>query len=675
MLQTLFLLAAALVWAENPNPFSWLDKGDDPKVLGWMMDQHRNTREILKDNGFAPREKIEAHLRGGIIAGAAHRGSKTFYLRRQGEQNQPALMVRIGLGPAETLFDPNLPHPDGSVAVDVWEPSHDGLLLAYALAGDGRSDGLLRVREVDSATDLPDRIPAEPRAGVAWLKNREGFYYVRPPQAPPRQRDRGLYLHLLGEDTLKDQLIFEAPSTEDRMEPETSPDGRFLLVTVFKGLSRSEIYLRDFEAAPDTFTAVVKDSRFFYEARLAGESILLRTNEDAPRYKVMSVNLRWRFKVYGAARRATDPRHRDHWRTIVPESPDLIAALAPAGKHVAVESVERGVSRLKIYTSEGRAVREVPLPLSGVVSAFDGNAGSTQIPLVFESYLDPPALFNFDVETSSLTRLETAETTTDLTEFERTEVIVPVPDGEDYPMILLHKKRLRRNRDNPVLLAAHEGFDAPGMPTFSRDILLWLERGGIYAIPELRGRLPEGRAEGIAERDKTFTAFLASARWLIDKEYTRPQRLAVLGDTSGSLLADAFIQRAPELAAAAVLRTPAFDPDHFHRFRCRLWRAVENGSPDLPEVKRWLAPFTVINATPKRTPRPPALFLVRLGDGAEVQGHARKFAAFLQRDAAPKDRALLRLAASASPGGVAAIGHSVEEALDAYSFLFWKLGM
>lgn len=671
----LLLPAAAGVRAAAPENLNWLDKGNDPKVLGWIMDQHRHARDTIENNAVAPREKIEAYLRGGMIQSVLHRGSKIFYLRRQGEQNQPALMVRIGSDPPETLFDPNLQHPDGSVAIDYWQSSHDGLMLAYSLAGDGRSDGILRVREVDSATDIPDRIASEPRMGVAWLPDRSGFYYVRPPQAAPREKPRGLYLHILGSDPLKDRLIFEAPAPEDRLTPETSRDGRFLLVTVFKGISRSEIYLRDFEKGSSSFTTVVSGTRFFYEARMAGETIYLRTNEDAPRYKVMAISLRQHFKVFGTSRRATDPRHRDHWKTVVGESREMVTSLAPSGSGVAVESVERGVSRIRIYTPKGRALKEIPLRLAGTVSSFDAQADSPHIPLIFESYLEPPSLLNYDAEAGTLTKLESAETSADLSDFEQTQVSVPIPGREPLPMTLLHKKRLRRNRDNPVLLDSHEGFDSPAMSIFSPGLLFWLERGGIYAVPELRGRPPEGQTEGAAERDKTFTAFLAAARWLIEQEYTRPERLAVLGDTNGGLQADALLLRAPELAAAAVLRTPSFSADHFHRFRSRLWRAAENGSPEQPEVMRWLPLYSSFNEKAKGERRPSLLLLVRFDENFAAQGHARKLAAFLQRSGSPKSPALLRLSASASPGGVAAMNNAVEEALDMYSFLFWRLQM
>lgn len=653
--------------------FRWLENGDNPEVQKWALAQSSAARRVLDalPGRGALRARLESLLKVGTIRQAVSAGPKLFYLKREGLKNQPALYVRdTPRSEPRILLDPNALSEDGTAALDWWYPSPDGLMLAYGLSEKGSEDSVLHVREVDSAVDLPDIIERTRHASVSWLPDRTGFYYTkypRPGAVPPgeEQYHRSVYFHRMGEDPGRDTLVFGLNrAKEDWPDVSVSRDGRYLLVSVSQGWSKTELYVRDLRLEDSVFVPITAGEEAVYDGQIHGDTLYVRTNEWAPRYKLMAVDLK---------------KPLEKWRELIPEGPFILTGFDLAGSVLAVSVLERAASRMRLHAPDGKVLKEIPLPPLGTVNSFDGQPKSKSLAILYESFFVPPTLYHYDIARSSLTVLEKVPAPADLSDYESRQVTYESKDKTPVTMFLVHKKRTYRNGKNPVLLTGYGGFNIEMTPSFSPALLAWLEKGGLYALPNLRGGGEYGEAWHKAgmrgNKQNVFDDFIAAGRWLVAREYTRPELLAVSGGSNGGLLVGAAMTQAPELFKAAVCSVPLLDMLRYDKFLLgKLW-VPEYGSPDDPEAFKWLKAYSPYHRVKKGVRYPAVLFLSGDSDSRVDPMHARKMTAVLQRDAAAGTPVLLRLDLKAGHGAGKPLGKTIDELTDRYGFLFWQLGM
>ncbi|MEK7859432.1 MAG: prolyl oligopeptidase family serine peptidase [Elusimicrobiota bacterium] len=656
------------------DPFGWLEDGASAKTRKWTEEQNAATRQALdaRPGRDVLRKRLEALSSVGTLRDVVVRGSRVFYLKRTGLENQPVLYVRDAPGAApRVLIDPNSMSADGTTALDWWRPSHDGLLVAYGVSEKGSEESVLRVRDVDSVLDLPDRISRARHASVAWLPDRTGFYYTRYP-APgtvPKEEEpyhRRVYFHVLGEDPARDLPVYGAGrGKEDWPDVQVSRSGRWLLVSVSQGWSKTELYARDLTSESTSFFTITEGRQSLYEGKIDGDTLYLLTNEGAPRFKLVSVDLR-------------RPR-RDRWKTLIAEGPFTLTDFDVAGDRLAVGVLERASSRLRLHAKDGRALNEVPLAGLGTVKSFDGCSGCDDLFLMYESFFTPPTLYRYQLSKASMTVEDAVANPVDPADFRADQVTYPSLDGTPVTMFLVRPVRLRKDARAPTLLTGYGGFNISMTPSFSGPLLAWLERGGLYALPNLRGGGEYGelwhRSGMLAEKQKVFDDFLAAARWLIAEQYTSPERLAISGGSNGGLLVGAALTQAPELFAAAVCSVPLLDMLRYHLFlMARLW-IPEYGSPEDPAQAKWLAAYSPYHRVVAGRRYPAVLFLSGESDTRVDPMHARKMTARLQQAAAPGRPILLRYETAAGHGAGKPLAKTLDEVVDRYSFLFWRLGM
>ena len=668
------------------DPFGWLEDGASAKTRKWTEEQNAATRQALdaRPGRDVLRKRLEALSSVGTLRDVVVRGSRVFYLKRVGLQNQPVLYVRDAPGAApRVLIDPNSMSADGTTALDWWRPSHDGLLVAYGVSEKGSEESVLRVRDVDSVLDLPDRISRARHASVAWLPDRSGFYYTRypaPGEVPPGEEKyhRHVFFHAMGGDPLNDEPVWgRGRPMEDWPDVQVSPDGRYLLVSASKGWSRTDLYLRDLTEDATGFAVVVEGRGAVYEGRFHGDNLYLLTNDGAPRFKIMAAEIFSPYKFLGRKR----PREfwdRTQWKTVVPERKFTITGFEIAGSVLAVELLERAVSRLQLITLDGRPVTEVPVPPLGSVSSFAGRPGSAHLYFVWQSFFSPPALYDYPIR-GALKKLDEIRAPAALEDFQSEQVTYQSKDGTLITMFLVKPKRLRRDKNAPTLLTGYGGFSVNMTPTFSPHLILWLERGGLYALPNLRGGGEYGeewhQAGMLSRKQNSFDDFLAAADWLTAGEYTRPERLAISGGSNGGLLVGAALTQAPAKFRAAVASVPLMDMLKYHRFLlARLW-IPEYGSPDEMLARQWLAEYSPYHRVRPATPYPAVLLMSGESDTRVDPMHARKMAAKLQESTNSGRPVFLRMEAKAGHGAGKPLSKTVDELVDRYGFLFWQLGM
>lgn len=655
---------------EVADPYRWLEDGSSPDVREWTEKQNALTARVL--NAVPGRDRIHARLDellkiGTISAPTACKG-RYFYERREGTQNHAVLYWREGLsGPEKILLDPNALSEDGTTALDWWYPSHDGKLLAYGLSKGGDERSVLHLREVDTGRDLADRIEHTRACHVAWMPDGTSFYYTRypaPGTVPPGEENynRHVYHHTIGQDPSKDPHVFgRGRDPQDWAGVGLSPDGRWLVVTEWKGWSKSEMYVKDIKAGGE-FVPVIEKTDALYSADVQNDFLYVMTNEGAPRYRVFKVD---------PARPA-----RANWREIVPESDSVLQGAGVVAHKLLTVTLVNVTSRLRVHGLDGTLEREVPLPALGTTGGMSGEWDGAEGFFSFSSFSYAPSVYRFDFKTGKTELWERVKADVRPEAFETQQVFYESKDGTKIPMFLVHKKGLARDGNNPAMLSAYGGFNISLTPGFTRNYYLFLESGGVIAIANLRGGGEFGeawhQAGMLSKKQNVFDDCIAAAEWLAKNGYTRPERLAIWGGSNGGLLVGAVVTQRPDLFRAAICDVPLLDMVRYHKFLlAKLW-IPEYGCADDPEHFKTLYAYSPYHRVKKDAEYPSMLITAAESDTRVDPLHARKFAARLQAVGA---EALLRIEMKAGHGAGKPRSKTLDELTDAWSFLFTRLGI
>jgi prolyl oligopeptidase len=653
--------------------YRWLEDGNNPEVRIWTERQNALTESYLA--AFPGRPRIRARLDTLLAIGAITVPTPThgryFYQRRDGRQNQPVLYVRDGVGGADrAAVDPNALDAAGTTALDWYYPSDDGRLLAYGLSENGSEQSVLHVLDLETGQTLPERIPRTRAADLAWLPDGSGFYYTRypaPGEVPEGEEHyhRTVFFHRLGADPAADPVEFRPAQKEYWPGVSLSPDGRWLLIGVARTFDQTDLYLRD-RAADGPLVPVAENLAASFEGQVAYGRLFLRTNLDAPTYRLYAV----------------DPGRPDRadWHELVPARSDAVLdGMGLAGERLALSYLERASSRLRLADLEGRIVSEVGLPALGSLFGIGAEWDGREIFYGFSSYTVPPSIYRIDLETGEQTLWRRVEADIDPERFEVRQASVTSRDGTSVTMFLVHRKGVQRDGNNPVYLTGYGGFNISMTPAFSRSLLLWLESGGVVAIPNLRGGGEYGEEwhqSGIlGKKQNSFDDFIAAAEWLIAERYTSPARLAAAGGSNGGLLMGAVLTQRPELFRAIVVQVPLLDMLRYHRFLiARLW-IPEYGSADDPEQYAWLRAYSPYHHVRSGTEYPAVLLATAESDTRVDPMHARKMTARLQAATSSSRPVLLRLEARAGHGAGKPLSKVLDELTDTWSFVFSELGV
>ncbi len=661
--------------------YRWLENEDDPAVVAWCEEQNNRTRHIL--DGLPQRapihRRLEKLLSIGWIGCPSVRRDRFFIMRRDGHQNQPILYWREGRnGQDRLLLDPNTWSEGGTTAMDWFYPSDDGKLIAYGRSDSGDEKSTLRILEVDTGHETSDVIPMTRACSLAWLPDASGFYYTRyplPGTVPEGEENyyRRVWFHRLGDPPESDRLVYgEGRDKEDWPNVELSPDGRWLLITVDKGWVASDVYVLDRTSADNRLMTIVEGEEALYGGEILGDTLWLMTNSEAPRYRLLTVDL---------AR-----PEREHWREIIPESQErvldgfhIIGMQAGREPRLFAQFMEKAVSRLHVYDLAGKHLQAIELPTLGSLAGMSGEWDGDELYFGFNSFTVPPTVFRCPLDGLTPELFLKVDAELPATEFDVSQVEYKSKDGTPITMFLIHRRGLTANGDRPTVLYGYGGFNVSMTPGFQRNLYLWLEHGGLYAIANLRGGGEYGeqwhRDGMLGKKQNVFDDYIAAAEWLISNGWTRPERLAISGGSNGGLLVGAALTQRPDLFKAVVCSVPLLDMLRYHLFRiARLW-IPEYGSADDPEQFKWLYAYSPYHRVVKGTKYPAVLLMTGEADSRVDPLHARKMAALLQDATGSEQPILLRVETKAGHGAGKPLSKVIEESSDSWSFLFWQLGV
>ena len=657
-----------------PDPYRWLEDGDSAETQAWTGAQNALTSARLEavPGREAIRGRLEELLQIGAVGAPSPARGRYFYLRRDGTQNQPVLYVRDGVnGPDRVAVDVNALDAEGTTALDWYFPSHDGRYLAYGLSSNGSEESTLHLLDVVNGQPLSDRIPGTRAASLAWLPDGSAFYYTRypaPGQVPEgeRQYHRAVYFHRVGGDPGADPLVFKPAEKEHWPGIDLSPDGRWLVLQVARTFDQTDLYLRDCHG-DGPFVAVAKDLPASFDGHVVDGRLYIRTDLDAPNYRL----------VVAAA---TSPG-REQWTELVPARAEAVLdGVMVLGRRLALSYLERASSRLRLADREGRVLREIDLPALGSVFGWGGEPDGEELFYGFSSFAVPPSIYRVDLRDDQQQLWRRVEAPgIDPGAFTSGQVEFRSKDGTPVTMFLVRRRDVAPDGDRPVYLTGYGGFNISMTPAFSRSSLLWLERGGVLAIPNIRGGGEYGESwhQGgmLGRKQNSFDDFLAAAEWLIEQRWTRPDRLAIAGGSNGGLLMGACLTQRPDLFRAVLIQVPLLDMLRYHRFRiARLW-IPEYGSAEDPDQFRWLRAYSPYHRVTDGTAYPAVLLATAESDTRVDPLHARKMAARLQAATSSSRPILLRLEARAGHGAGKPIRKVLEELTDTWCFVFSELNV
>lgn len=656
------------------DPYRWLEQEKESEVQGWMKAQDAYARGQL---GKLPgRDRLlqryaELYYLESISA-PVKRAGRYFYSRTHKDKEKAIVYWREGeKGEEKVLLDPNAWSKDGTVSLGTWVPSWDGKKVVFAQRPNAADEATLHVMEVDSGkwSEL-DLIPGAKYASPAWTPDSQAFYYEWLPVDPSipvaeRPGYTEIRLHQLGKDPQSDALIHPRtgnPSTF--LSSELSRDGKYLFVSVDRGWNENDLFLkrlgkdRDFRKIAEG-----KDSR--YEVAAWKDQLYVMTDEGAPNKRLFKVDAR-------------EPA-RQHWKELVPEDKQAsVDGFAIVGGHLAVSYLKNAASELRLFTLAGKPVRRVSLPGLGTASGLFGLEDDDEAYFAFSSFTLPKEVYRTRVKSGATERWAKVEVPVDPTPYQVEQVFYPSKDGTRISMFIVRRRDLQQTADHPTLLYGYGGFDISLTSSFASFIYPWLEAGGVYAVPNLRGGGEYGKAWHDAGKrhlkQNVFDDFLAAAEYLVEKGYTRPDRLAIRGGSNGGLLVGAAITQRPQLFGAVVCAVPLLDMVRYHRFGSGKTWIPEYGDPEKPEDFQALYAYSPYHRV-KQGERYPALLMLSADHDDRVDPmHARKFTAALQAAGGAKP-AWLRIEMNAGHGGADQVRKSIESSADQLAFLFHALGL
>ena len=661
------------------DPYRWLEDAGSPRVAAWTDAQNARTRAVL--DALPQRAAIAARLREllavGLLGTPRPAGGRIFHLRRDGGQAQAVLYVRDGAGGRDrALVDPNALSADGLLTLDWYYPSPDGRLVAIGLSRGGTELSTLHVREVATGRDLGLAIPHTQRSQVAWAG--EGFYYVVHPAAgtvPPGDEHyhRRVRYHALSEaphgGAADDALVFgEGRAKEDLVGVQTSPDGRWVLFSAFRGWVSNDLYLFDREHPGRGLATVVEGQDGLSIGQLDRDGIWLRTNLGSPNYRIAH---------------ATYERPRE-WRDVVPEGLHPILEFDLTRDHLVIHRLERATARLAIHRRDGRHERDVELPELGAVTPSLPGAGvvadadSDLACFTFQSFALPPRAYALDTRSGALTPLVSTGESPLRARIVVDQVGYRSKDGTEVPMFLVHREDVRPTGDVPAVLTGYGGFDISRVPTYTAAAILWAELGGVFALANLRGGGEFGerwhRAGRLGRKQNVFDDLHSAGEHLVASGWTTPARLGAFGGSNGGLLMGAALTQRPDLYGAIVCLVPLLDMLRYqHLLIARFWIA-EYGSSEVEEQYRWLRAYSPYHSVRDGHRYPPILLTTAEGDSRVDPMHARKMAALLQAHPGAA-LTLLRVERDAGHGVGKPLAKQVEDLADQWAFLAWRLGV
>jgi prolyl oligopeptidase len=655
------------------DPYRWLEDGKAPDVQTWMNAQDAFAREHLAR--LPERDVIAQRLKElfyiDALSAPRHLGARYFYSRRHASKEKAIVYWKDGkTGPEHVLFDPNTWSTDGSMSLGVWSVAWDGKTVAYTVHANNSDEATLWIMDVATGKKREaEKIDGGKYAVPSWTPTSDGFYYTWLPMPDPKvkEADRpGLVevrFHKLGEDPAKDAIVRERTNDPSTFITGTiSRDGHWLTILVEHGWTSNDIYFKDLRIkGKQEWKTLVVSKDAHYSAEAHQDQLYVVTDEGAPRGRIFRA----------------DPRtpERATWKEIVPEQPDAAIDVDKPpgvfGGRLLVTYLEKAQNKLSVYEIDGKKVRDIPLPGVGTIRGLSGRSDDDEAYYSFESFTQPNEVHALSIKTGTTALYSKVTVPVDTSPYMIEQVFYPSKDGTRISMFIVRRKDLKKDGSTRALLYGYGGFQSSETSLFTASIYPWLEHGGLYAVPNLRGGAEYGedwhRHGMLLEKQNVFDDHIGAAEYLVKEGYTKSDRLAIYGGSNGGLLVGAAVTQRPDLFSVVLCGVPLLDMVRYHLFGSgKTWTSEYGSADDAAQFKALFA-YSPYHHVKAGTKYPPVLLLSADADDRVDPLHARKFAGALQA-ASTGGPVLLRIEKHSGHGGADLIKAEVEKGADRYAF-------
>ncbi|HEY7388056.1 MAG TPA: prolyl oligopeptidase family serine peptidase [Bryobacteraceae bacterium] len=647
------------------DPYRWLEDQNSPETRAWIKSQMTYTEATLAR--VPQREHIHQLLSGllkvDVMTAPVERGSRFFFRKRRATEDQAVLYYRQGENGQDTLLvDPNPLSPDHSTSVQLLDVSNDGRLVAYGLRKGGQDEVSVHFRLVDSRSDLADTLPAARYESASIKPDRSGIYYEVATAQGPR-----VFYHAMGTPVANDKMIFgQQYDATHEGDCFISSNGRWLVCEFLTGSAgdKVELYAQDLKSGGAMKPIVTGiDARF--QADVAGDRMYVQTNWKAPNERILVIDLN---------HPATET-----WKEIVPERPYVLDSFSLSGGRLAANWLDNVHSHIEILTDEGKLIRQLQLPGIGDATVPRGRWESDVAFYAYSSLNQANTIYRYSMSSGTQSVWFQQKQPFAPSTVEVKQVWYNSKDGTRVPMFLAYPKGIKLDGSHPALLTGYGGFNVNELPVASNTALAWLEMGGVYALPNLRGGGEFGEkwhdAGKLDKKQNVFDDFIAAAEYLIKEGYTSKDRLAISGRSNGGLLVGAALTQRPDLFRAVVCGFPLLDMIRYDRFKVAKFWVPEYGTAQNPKQFPFIYKYSPYQHVEKGGKYPAVLLVSGDFDTRVDPLHARKMAALLEASSGSGRPVLLRYDTESGHSAGVPLDKQIDEMTDELSFLAWQLDM
>ncbi|MDJ0646584.1 MAG: prolyl oligopeptidase family serine peptidase [Flavobacteriaceae bacterium] len=659
---------------EIKDPFRWLEDDMSKETSEWVKEQNKVTFDYLDKIPY--REELKMRLEKlwnyEKFTRPFKEGEYTYFRKNDGLQNQYVVYRQKAEGEPEVFLDPNTFSEDGTTSLSGLSFSKDGSLAAYSISEGGSDWRKIIVMNALTKEIKDDTIVDVKFSGISW-KGNDGFFYSSydKPQGSElsaKTDQHKLYYHKLGTTQKEDKLIFGGTASQKRryVFGGVTEDDRYLIISGAKSTSGNDLYIQDL-SSPDNPLITVLDN-FNSDTSIidnVGSKLYMVTNLNAPNRKIVTVN-------------ASDPRP-ENWKDFIPERENVLSPSTGAG-YIFVEYMVDAISKVFQYDMDGQLIREIELPGVGNVGSFGGKKEDKELYFVFTNYTNPSTIYKYDPKTAHYNIFKKPDIGFDSDAYESKQVFYNSKDGTKVPMIITSKKGLKLNGKNPTILYGYGGFNISLQPNFSIANAVWMEQGGVYAVPNIRGGGEYGKAWHKAgtqlQKQNVFDDFIAAAEYLIENKYTSSDYLAIRGGSNGGLLVGATMTQRPELMKVALPAVGVLDMLRYHTFTAGAGWAYDYGtSEQSKEMFDYLKGYSPVHNVEEGVEYPATLVTTGDHDDRVVPAHSFKFAAELQDKQSGNNPTLIRIETKAGHGAGTPVSKTIEQYADIFGFTLYNMGI
>ncbi len=656
-----------------PDPYRWMENDTTQQTADWVKAQNEITFGYLEHIPFRDkiRERLEKVYNYERLTAPFKEGDYIYFYKNDGLQNHSVLYRKKGeSGAPEIFLDPNTFSKDGTTRLAGISFSKDGSRIGFQISKGGADWTEAIVINASDKKLLEDTLRDIKFSGIAW-KGNEGFYfstYEKPKgsQLSAKTQNHKLYYHKVGTPRSQDQLVFGDDQNPRRyVGGYLTEDERFLVISAANSTTGNELYIQDLKAPNRKLITVVNNFNNNHNVMAnEGDRLIIETNLNAPNSRVAEADFK-----------KPTP---ENWKDIIPESENVLSASTGGGKIFASYLVDVK-TEVKQFDLKGKLERVIELPGMGTASGFGGKENEKEIYYAFTSFTYPPTIFKYDVASGKSALYEKPKIDFNSDEYETKQVFYNSKDGTRIPMFITYKKGMELNGKNPTLLYAYGGFSISLTPSFSTSRIVWLENGGIYAQPNLRGGGEYGEKWHLAgtkmNKQNVFDDFIAAGEYLIKEKYTSTPYLAIQGGSNGGLLVGATMTQRPDLMKVALPAVGVMDMLRYHKFTAGAGWAYDFGTADdSKEMFEYLKKYSPVQALKPGTSYPATLVTTADHDDRVVPAHSFKFAATLQDDNVSTNPVLIRIDTKSGHGS-SNLSKALDVTADQYAFTWYNMGV